>query len=270
MRVVFKLLDYDNSGTVTYTEFIDQLYKMKSQDQKTALIFIQGLIKQAQDVSLTHITDSLKEAELNIINHFNTRSPGLPERNLSLEDEKSMLMIDANANPGHGVPSAGEVVSPLPSPSNTRANGALRKKKSALAASAPVDAGSALAAGLLDDATCAELRSSMASLFDDVRALTNKVLARTEEQAQAQVDGFGRLTELLELAAKEKARGPPDLHWKAFHDLDDPWAATHWVARRKVATEISFRDHRLDSGAPEGLANGKSPRVAFDVTAKPV
>merc|ERR1719409_1016195 len=37
---VYNILDSDNSGTVMYQEFVEQLWKMKSTDQQTMLIFI--------------------------------------------------------------------------------------------------------------------------------------------------------------------------------------------------------------------------------------
>merc|ERR1712100_5826 len=46
MAVVFAILDEDLSGSVTYDEFVDQLYKMKSQDSHTMLLFIKGYVNQ--------------------------------------------------------------------------------------------------------------------------------------------------------------------------------------------------------------------------------
>jgi len=46
MDNVFHILDEDGSGSVTYKEFVDQLYKMKSQDSHSVLLFIKGLLKE--------------------------------------------------------------------------------------------------------------------------------------------------------------------------------------------------------------------------------
>jgi len=44
MHIIFNILDEDNSGTVTYSEFVEHLHKMKSQDNHTMLIFIKGYL----------------------------------------------------------------------------------------------------------------------------------------------------------------------------------------------------------------------------------
>jgi len=46
LQIVFKILDEDGSGSVTYKEFIEQLHKMKSQDTQTMLIFIKGYVNE--------------------------------------------------------------------------------------------------------------------------------------------------------------------------------------------------------------------------------
>jgi len=40
LKCLFHLMDTDKSGSVTYVEFVDQLYKMKSKDTRTMLMFI--------------------------------------------------------------------------------------------------------------------------------------------------------------------------------------------------------------------------------------
>jgi len=40
LQMVFEILDDDKSGTVTYEEFVEQLYKMKTQESHTLLIFM--------------------------------------------------------------------------------------------------------------------------------------------------------------------------------------------------------------------------------------
>jgi len=46
IELVFSILDEDRSGTVTYTEFVEQLHKMKSQDTHTMLVFIKGYVNE--------------------------------------------------------------------------------------------------------------------------------------------------------------------------------------------------------------------------------
>jgi len=48
MHVVFDMLDQDNSGSVTFVEFVEQLHKMKSQDDHTMLIFIRGYVNEVR------------------------------------------------------------------------------------------------------------------------------------------------------------------------------------------------------------------------------
>lgn len=44
LKTVFGILDEDKSGAVTYSEFVDQIHKMKSQESHTLLIFIKHYI----------------------------------------------------------------------------------------------------------------------------------------------------------------------------------------------------------------------------------
>lgn len=46
MEVVWAILDEDNSGTIDYTEFTEQLFKMKSKDSHTMLVFIKHYIQE--------------------------------------------------------------------------------------------------------------------------------------------------------------------------------------------------------------------------------
>lgn len=43
---LFSILDEDDSGEVSYDEFIDQLYKTKTQDTHVVLVFIRGHVKE--------------------------------------------------------------------------------------------------------------------------------------------------------------------------------------------------------------------------------
>lgn len=63
MNVVFNILDEDQSGTVTYAEFVDQLYKMKSQDSHTMLLFIKGYVNELRG----KVTEQMRILKINII-----------------------------------------------------------------------------------------------------------------------------------------------------------------------------------------------------------
>merc|ERR1712176_1266190 len=40
LGIIFKILDQDGSGSVSYHEFVEQFYKLTTQDSHTLLIFI--------------------------------------------------------------------------------------------------------------------------------------------------------------------------------------------------------------------------------------
>merc|ERR1712061_153606 len=46
LDIIFKVLDDDDSGEVTYKEFVEQLHKMKCQDSHTLLVFMRLYIKE--------------------------------------------------------------------------------------------------------------------------------------------------------------------------------------------------------------------------------
>jgi len=49
LEMVFEILDEDKSGTVTFTEFVDQLHKMKTQESHTLLIFIKHHVNEIRE-----------------------------------------------------------------------------------------------------------------------------------------------------------------------------------------------------------------------------
>lgn len=49
LAALLQVLDRDGSGDVSYDEFVEQLYKMKCQDQQHTLVFIRSHLKQVQD-----------------------------------------------------------------------------------------------------------------------------------------------------------------------------------------------------------------------------
>merc|ERR1712050_4582 len=48
LKSLFNILDEDYSGDVSYAEFVEQLYKMKSQDTQVMLVFIKSHLKEVQ------------------------------------------------------------------------------------------------------------------------------------------------------------------------------------------------------------------------------
>merc|ERR1719436_1851487 len=48
MTVVFNIMDKDKSGEIDYNEFVEQLYKMKSSDAHTLLVFIKHYVTEVR------------------------------------------------------------------------------------------------------------------------------------------------------------------------------------------------------------------------------
>jgi Ca2+-binding EF-hand superfamily protein len=68
MSLIFKALDGDNSGSVSYEEFVSQLHKLKSQDTHSMLVFMKCYLQELsmnQQQSLDRVEESLKtDAEM--------------------------------------------------------------------------------------------------------------------------------------------------------------------------------------------------------------
>lgn len=64
--VVFSILDNDSSGSVDYHEFVNELYRMKSHDIHTMLVFIKHYVTE-----LDHkITNTIKSTEVGLLEHM--------------------------------------------------------------------------------------------------------------------------------------------------------------------------------------------------------
>merc|ERR1719506_3602513 len=48
MSTVFSIMDEDKSGEVRYDEFVEELYKMKSEDSHTMITFIKFYVQEIQ------------------------------------------------------------------------------------------------------------------------------------------------------------------------------------------------------------------------------
>eukprot|EP00928_Gymnodinium_smaydae_P040324 TRINITY_DN27359_c0_g2_i1.p1 TRINITY_DN27359_c0_g2~~TRINITY_DN27359_c0_g2_i1.p1 ORF type:complete len:630 (-),score=149.68 TRINITY_DN27359_c0_g2_i1:211-2049(-) len=60
LAVVFAIMDQDKSGTLDYHEFVDQLYKMKSQDQQTILTFLKYYVLEIRESLVEQLQLSLQ------------------------------------------------------------------------------------------------------------------------------------------------------------------------------------------------------------------
>jgi len=63
IKIIFNIMDQDNSGDIDYAEFVEQLHRLKSQDQHTLLIFIMYYVKELQ-VMMTAKEGGGKEQKL--------------------------------------------------------------------------------------------------------------------------------------------------------------------------------------------------------------
>merc|ERR1719504_378586 len=63
IAAVFNILDSDQSGTVQYEEFVEQLWKMKSTDQQTMLIFIKYYVCDIRN----KVDDQLRSLEARLV-----------------------------------------------------------------------------------------------------------------------------------------------------------------------------------------------------------
>jgi len=60
---LFKILDSDGSGDLEYDEFVDQLYKMKTQDSQMLLIFLKSSITEIREQIDKQVIAQLQEVE---------------------------------------------------------------------------------------------------------------------------------------------------------------------------------------------------------------
>eukprot|EP00930_Biecheleria_cincta_P082930 TRINITY_DN72564_c0_g1_i1.p1 TRINITY_DN72564_c0_g1~~TRINITY_DN72564_c0_g1_i1.p1 ORF type:complete len:607 (-),score=85.92 TRINITY_DN72564_c0_g1_i1:446-2266(-) len=59
VNLIFSVMDEDHNGTVSYVEFVEQLYKMKTQETHTLLIFMKGLLQELR-MKVNHQLDIIK------------------------------------------------------------------------------------------------------------------------------------------------------------------------------------------------------------------
>jgi hypothetical protein len=84
IAAVFNILDSDQSGTVQYEEFVEQLWKMKSTDQQTMLIFIKYYVCDIRNKQCS----VMKALEQQLLNDFGAIREML---NRVLSDEQKEL-----------------------------------------------------------------------------------------------------------------------------------------------------------------------------------
>lgn len=120
MKTVFKILDEDCSGDINYEEFVHQLYKMKSDDSHTLLVFIRYYITEVrqkinQEMSMIKNLIHSERKHFRELRTMTTKPDGaqqrestpLPEVDLQKLRECSRELADllncsANFTPGDG------------------------------------------------------------------------------------------------------------------------------------------------------------------------
>lgn len=88
MPIVFAIMDQDDSGDVDYYEFVEELYKMRSQDSNTMLVFIKYYVteirKKLQDQMMIlkkEIVAKLDAYEADILQKITEEEEALREKN---------------------------------------------------------------------------------------------------------------------------------------------------------------------------------------------
>jgi len=100
--MVFAILDNDNSGSVTYTEFIEQLHKMKSEDSHMMLTMIRFHILEIRKQVVEFVNESHAEhqATLQTNNDILTRLLGLSCTDSSTPEQKQEVATGTTNNIG--------------------------------------------------------------------------------------------------------------------------------------------------------------------------
>merc|ERR1719174_1163201 len=70
MECVFHIMDNDGSGDVSYSEFVDNLYRMKSQNNRTLLVFIKFYVLELR----RNVQEELTLLKGDILSHLTTNS----------------------------------------------------------------------------------------------------------------------------------------------------------------------------------------------------
>eukprot|EP00747_Dinoflagellata_sp_TGD_P103301 gnl/TRDRNA2_/TRDRNA2_168918_c2_seq1.p1 gnl/TRDRNA2_/TRDRNA2_168918_c2~~gnl/TRDRNA2_/TRDRNA2_168918_c2_seq1.p1 ORF type:complete len:385 (-),score=49.95 gnl/TRDRNA2_/TRDRNA2_168918_c2_seq1:47-1111(-) len=69
MPLVFSMLDSDRSGSISYDEFVDQLYKMVDQDEHSMLVFIKAYLNDIRHRLADHLDAKTDGLSVEIADH---------------------------------------------------------------------------------------------------------------------------------------------------------------------------------------------------------
>jgi len=125
LRILFQIMDEDHSGAVSHKEFVEQLYNLKSKDQRTMLMFI----KHHCSILVGDVKAQLQLLESGVLNGLSSISDAVgcvaesesgmpPRRRLSVSSEMS---DGSEISPTHAIPAN------LPEPSPCDIEARLRK-----------------------------------------------------------------------------------------------------------------------------------------------
>jgi len=83
MCAVFTALDVDKSGSITYTEFVDQIYKIKMQESRAMLVMLRLAVQQLLVASEKHMRMQSDELRTSMSTYAHVKS--LEEKHLPLQ-----------------------------------------------------------------------------------------------------------------------------------------------------------------------------------------
>jgi len=106
LEVVFGMLDVDNSGTVEYSEFVEQLYMMKTCDMHTTLVFVKYYVTEMRQKMMETLgslrqkgglSEGSKSAEYDLDSPEAAEGPGaasLPKPKAGVAQIKDLVDLD--------------------------------------------------------------------------------------------------------------------------------------------------------------------------------
>jgi Ca2+-binding EF-hand superfamily protein len=102
-KMIFNILDADHSGSVTYTEFIEQLHRMKTEDTHMMLTMIRFYINDLREQVAEFVKDAHQQHENSLKEHHETISNLMQQGGLldvaPASQEKKLMEPDLVPNP---------------------------------------------------------------------------------------------------------------------------------------------------------------------------
>lgn len=118
MEILFNLLDEDRSGSVTYKEFIEQFFKMKTHDEKKMLMILKGQMAslEARQLEQLDLLRSVLEVRSPVSPKFPVcdagiarAPPWLDQAGVATPDAMSPILKDFQVHTAHRIPRLAKV-----------------------------------------------------------------------------------------------------------------------------------------------------------------